>query len=53
MISRIMQIEEGVIRQSRRLETDNCLRDLQIFFVRNNRRMECSMTTRAIHNSAV
>ena len=36
MIWRIMQIEEGVIRQSRRLETDNTLREICIssLFVR-------------------
>ena len=47
MIWRIMQTEDGVIRQSRRLEADNTLRDLNIFFVCNNRRIECSMMTRA------
>ena len=47
MIWRIMQIEEAVIRQSQRLEADNTLRDLNIFFVRNNRWIECSMMTRA------
>ena len=45
MIWKIMQIEEVVICQSRRLEADNTLRDLHIFFIRNNRRMECSLMT--------
>ena len=45
MIWKIMQIEEVVICQSRRLEADNTLRDLHIFFIRNNRRMECPLMT--------
>ena len=45
-----MQIEEGVICQSRRLKADNTIQDLHIFFVRDNHRIECSMMTRAIHS---
>ena len=52
MIGRIMQIEEGAIPQSLRLEADNNLQNLHIFFVGNDCRIECSMITRAIHNSA-
>ena len=53
MMWKIMQIEEAVIRQSRRLEADNTLRDLHISCLRNNRQIECTVMTRAKHNSAV